>query len=176
MISWTWMLHITILVFGQVLGRFLGAIHSQVQIFCQAPRSFSSQKLALGEFIWGTNPKNGWFKNLISITWVLWSCSCLGVFKWRWCKWQENVWRIYQYLNSIKKQCKLRIRPRPGLTGYDRIALALSPQGSNGENIYICIYILRIWATFFLNKKGFICSLNWMLLSVWFYVVGVRIA
>ena len=27
------------------------------------------------------------------------------------------------------------------MTGYDRIALALSPQGSNGENIYIRIYI-----------------------------------
>ena len=27
---------------------------------------------------------------------------------------------------------------------------------------------------FFFNMKGFICSLNWMLLSVWFYMAGVR--
>ena len=115
---------------------------NQVQIFCQAPRSSSSQKLATREFIYCKRYqplKNGWLKNLISITWVLWLCSCSGVFKWRWCKWQENVWRIDQYLNSIKKQCKLRIGPRP-----DRIwqnCSGLEPQGSND--------ILRIWATFF---------------------------
>ena len=28
----------------------------------------------------------------------------------------------------------------------------------------------------FFNMKGFICSLNWMWLLVWFYMAGVRIA
>ena len=79
--------------------------------------------------------KNGWFKNLISITWVLWSCSCSGVFKWRWCKWQENVWRIYQYLNSIKKQCKLRIGPH--MTELLWPWARRAPMGK----IYIYIYI-----------------------------------